>query len=269
MHLLVAAMVRRAKTALQIPANCRACSVRDEALCAPLADREIEIVERFKSGNSVFAAGTDLYSQGAPCKDLYTILDGWVFLHQILEDGRRQILDFALPGAFLGFQPDLDADMAHSAQCLTDVAACIFPRKNLLDLFRAHPELALRMAWINARDWTLANEHLTNVGRRTARERVAHLLLELFYRVRLPDPSPHGDTIELPLAQEHIGDALGLTAVHVNRTLRGLRESGLVLVGGGTLRILDPDALAEVAGFDSEVLFQRPTPETRFAARAR
>lgn len=247
------------KKPLNIPVDCRTCAVRREALCAPLSDSDIVIVERFKSGNRVFPVGSDLFFQGEISNELYTLLDGWVHLYQILEDGRRQILDFALPGAFLGFQPDLGAPMAHSAQCLTEVAVCVFPRSKLFDLFRAHPELALRMAWITSRDWTLANEHLTNVGRRSARERMAHLLLELFYRVRMIDESPHGDTIELPLTQEHIGDALGLTPVHVNRTLRRLREDGLLAVGGRVLRVLDPDALAEVAGFDNESILKRPT----------
>ncbi len=262
-------MPRRSKRQLNIPSNCRTCGVRDEALCAPLSDGEIHIIERFKAGNRVLEAGTDLYYQGEPCGELYTLLDGWVSLYQILEDGRRQILDFALPGAFLGFQPDLGAPMMHSAECLTDVGVCVFPRKNLFDLFRQHPELALRMAWITARDRTLANEHLTNVGRRVARERVAHLLLELFYRVRLAHPSPHGEGVELPLTQEHLGDALGLTSVHVNRTLRRLREAGLVTVGGHTMQVLDPDALAEIAGFDSEAVLQRPDPEIKVRRRTR
>ncbi len=263
-------MARNARRrSLSIPANCRTCAVRDEALCAPLSDRELGIVEHFKAGNRVIPAGSDLFHQGEPSSELYTLLDGWVFLYQILEDGRRQILDFALPGAFLGFQPDLAAPMAHAAHCLTDVAVCVFPRKNLFGLFRKHPELALRMAWITARDWTLANEHLTNLGRRSARERVAHLLLELFYRVRLGHPSAHGGTIELPLTQEHIGDALGLTSVHVNRTLRQLRESGLVGLSGRTLRVLDPDALADVAGFDTEVALQRASFERHRQASVR
>ncbi len=117
------------------------------------------------------------------------------------------------------------------------------------------------MAWITARDRTLANEHLTNIGRRVARERVAHLLLELFYRVWLAHPSPHSDGVELPLTQEHIGDALGLTSVHVNRTLRQLREAGLVTISGHNMQVLDPDMLAEVAGFDSEKVLQRPARE--------
>ncbi len=244
-------MAQRLKTSLNIPANCRSCTVRDDALCAPLSDGELATVERFKAGNRTVAAGADLYRQDEPSGELYTLLDGWVFLYQMLEDGRRQILDFALLGAFLGFQPNLHGPLAHSAQCLTDIAVCVFPRNNLFDLFRAYPELALRMAWITARDGALAREHLTNVGRRSARERVAHLLLELFHRVRRrARPSSADNRVALPLTQEHIGDALGLTTVHVNRTLRMLRESNLLEVRGGMLRILDPDALAKLAGFD-------------------
>lgn len=231
--------------------------MRNEALCAPLSDGEIAVVEQFKSGNRTIPAGVDLYSQNEICSDLYTLLDGWVYLYQILEDGRRQILDFALPGAFLGFQPDLDAPASHSAYCLTEIAICVFPRENLFDLFRAHPELALRMAWITARDGALAREHLINVGRRSARERVAHLLLELFYRVRRKIGDGHVNSIELPLTQEHIADALGLTAVHVNRTLRGLRQSKLLGFQGRTLTIREPALLAEVAGFDAEAVLDR------------
>ena len=230
--------------------------MRNEALCAPLSDGEIAIVEHFKSGNRTLPAGVDLYSQDEFCGELFTLLDGWVCLYQILEDGRRQIFDFALPGAFLGFQPDLDAAADHSAYCLTDIAVCVFPRENLFDLFRAHPELALRMAWITARDGALAREHLTNVGRRSARERVAHLLLELFYRVRRKAGNKSENSIELPLTQEHIADALGLTTVHVNRTLRGLRQADLLDIHGRTLTVRDPTALAEIAGFDAEAVLQ-------------
>ena len=231
--------------------------MRNEALCAPLSDGEIAIVEHFKSGNRTLPAGVDLYSQDERCSELFTLLDGWICLYQILEDGRRQILDFALPGAFLGFQPDLDAAADHSAYCLTDIAVCVFPRENLFDLFRAHPELALRMAWITARDGALAREHLTNVGRRSARERVAHLLLELFYRVRRKAGNKSENSIELPLTQEHIADALGLTTVHVNRTLRNLRQAKLLDIHGRVLTVLEPGQLAEVAGFDAEAVLDR------------
>ena len=113
------------------------------------------------------------------------------------------------------------------------------------------------MAWITARDAALAREHLTNVGRRSARDRVAHPLLELFYRVRRRGASPGDNALELPLTQEHIADAPGLTMVHVNRTLRALREADLLAMRGRMLRILDPEALAELAGFDPDIVLSR------------
>lgn len=250
-------MGRRVQRTLNIPANCRGCGVRNDAICAPLSDDEIGVVEKFKTGNRRIVAGADLYCQDQSSDELYTLLDGWVYLYQILEDGRRQIFDFALPGAFLGFQPELSALPSHSAQCLTDIAVCVFPRERLLDMFRAHPELALRMVWISARDGALAREHLTNVGRRSARERVAHLLLELFYRVTRGDPSPENHSVDLSLTQEHIADALGLTTVHVNRTLRALREADLLAMRGCTLSVVNPAALAEMAGFDPDVVLSR------------
>ena len=89
--------------------------MRDDALCAPVSDDEIAVIEDFKSGHRQLPAGADLSAQDEACDELYTLLDGWVYLYQILEDGGRQILDFALPGAFLGFQPELSAPASHSA----------------------------------------------------------------------------------------------------------------------------------------------------------
>ena len=100
----------------------------------------------------------------------------------------------------------------------------------------------------------LGRDRLLSVGRQTALERVAHFLLELFYRVRLRDPEPLGSSINMPLTQEHIGDALGLTAVHVNRMLRELRERDLVRVASQTLTVVNPDGLAEIAGFDDDMM---------------
>lgn len=227
--------------------------MRKTSLCAPLSDAELAIVEAFKSGDRVVRAGTDLYAQGEPCKELYTVVSGWVFQYKLLEDGRRQIARVALPGDFVGFQPDLSANLDHAAQALTDARLCVFPREGMLALFRAHPELAIRLTWMIARDEGQARERLTSLGRRTARERVAHFLLELFYRLRLRDAEPVGASIPLPLTQEHLGDALGLTAVHVNRTLRQLREDGLIRIADRTLHVLDPDGLAVIAGFDDEL----------------
>ena len=250
-------MPRRGAKKPYIPIDCQACQVRDIGICAPFSGEALGALETFKAAERMYAPGRDFLVQGESADEFFTVLDGWAFLYELLEDGRRQILDFCLPGAFFGFQPDLSAPVTYSAQALTDMSVCVFPRSRVADFVRQHPELGLRMACVAARDQYLAFRHLSNVGRRTARERVASLLLELFFRVRLHSPASSGDKIVIPLTQEHIGDALGLTSVHVNRTLRQLREEKLLTLKGGSLQVLDPDRLAEVAGFESDVAFLR------------
>ena len=231
---------------------CAACPVREWALCQPIPDQDLDIVDRFKTGHRSVAAGTDIYDQGEVSRELFTVIEGWGFQYTLLEDGRRQITRIILPGDFIGYQADLNAPADHSAQALTGMNLCVFPRDNILDMFREHPELAVRMTWLLARDEGRSQEWMTNIGRRSARERVSHLLLELYYRVRMRHPEPLGSSIPLPLTQEHIGDALGLTSVHVNRTLRELRQEDLLILSNRTLQILDPDGLAEVAGYEPE-----------------
>jgi len=231
---------------------CAACKVRDRAICAPLSSADLQIVERFRTGTRHVPAGTELLVQGEPSQELFTLLNGWAFDYQLLEDGRRQIDKIALPGDFLGFQADLARPMGYSVQTLTASAVCVFPRRNLIELFREHPDLALRLTWMVARDESLARERLTSVGRRSALERIAYFLLELYYRVRTRTDVAVGAEIPLPLTQEHIGDALGLTSVHVNRTLRELRELNLLHLANRRLHVLDPDGLAELAGADED-----------------
>jgi CRP-like cAMP-binding protein len=107
-----------------------------------------------------------------------------MFLYSLLEDGRRQILHFALPGAVLGFHPAQGAMATYSVRALTDAVVCVISRKALEPLSKQGPEIGLRLAWMISRDRSLAFDHLTSIGRQSARERVAHLLLELFVRYR-------------------------------------------------------------------------------------
>jgi CRP/FNR family transcriptional regulator len=176
-----------------------------------------------------------------------------MFLYTLLEDGRRQILHFALPGAVLGFHPGRGAMMTYGAQALTDTVVCVIPRKALESLSKQRPEIGMRLATLISRDRSLAFDHLTSIGRQSARERVAHLLLELFVRYRGQWLGSRIDGMQLPLTQEHIGDATGLTFVHVNRVLRDLREEGIVEFHYRRLRILDPDKLIDVAGTDPQL----------------
>jgi CRP/FNR family transcriptional regulator len=210
------------------------------------------LLPRYRTGDRTIEAGGDLFSIGWTGKSVFNLLDGWVAVYTLLEDGRRQIVQFALPGAILGILPSRRGPATVGAQALTDVTVSVIPIPVLTAHSRTEPEICLRMVRSLARDCSLAFDHLTSIGRRSARERVAHLLLELFTRYRAQWPGNHIEAMTLPLTQEQIGDATGLTFVHVNRVLSALRKEGIVQFHYRRLRILNPDRLIEVAGVDPE-----------------
>ena len=197
-------MIHWSKRPPAVPVSCQECPVREATVCQPLEGDRLEIVQRFKSGDRILPAGSQLYRPGETCAELFNLLDGWLMLYRVLESGRFQILDFALPGAFVGYQPDLREPMLHGAECLTDVSVCVFPRRSFPALIEKTPDLAGRLAWLTARDTVIAQEHLTNVGARAARARIARLLLELCSRLRGRKFMLDDQVIEIPLTQQHI-----------------------------------------------------------------
>jgi CRP-like cAMP-binding protein len=225
--------------------DCPSCRTRLDGLCKDCAPEVLRIVTKYKWADHEVKAGHDLFRPSEPRNAVYHLIKGWAFLYELLEDGRRQILHFALPGTFLG--PYSDRATVFGAEALTDAAISVVPYEKLGSLFEKHPEVGLRFACIASRERDLAYDHLSSVGRRSARERIACLLLELFVRYRMQWPGFRIENMYLPLTQEHIGDATGLTGVHVNRILRGLREDGIVEFHYRQLRILNPDKLVEVA----------------------
>jgi CRP-like cAMP-binding protein len=212
------------------------------------AQKVSRIINPYKSGCRKVQADCDLFTIGDQDDSIYILLNGWVALYEPLEDGRRQILHFGLPGAVLGVVPG--QVKTYSAQALTPATVCVIPRRNLKMLFRDHPEIVMPILALVSSDRNVAYTHLTNLGRRSARERIAYLLLELFVRFRMKWPGHRIEEMLLPLTQEDIGDATGLTNVHVNRVLRGLRKERIVEFHYKQLRILNPDKLIEIARID-------------------
>lgn len=213
----------------------------------------LDPMSRYKSGDRIVKAGCDLFTQGQRGDAIYRLVSGWVALYNLSADGRRQILQFSLPGAVLAFLPAPGAMMNYSAQALTDVVVCVIPHVNLARLSNENPEFGMQLANLISQDRGLAYDNLTSMGQHSAREKVAHLLLELFIRYRMRWPGHRIEEMHLPLTQEQIGDATGLTGVHVNRVLQELREQGIVEFHYRRLRILNPDKLVDVVGVDPHV----------------
>lgn len=239
--------------------------VQPDALSTAVGNRPVTVAAEFDAdclGSRVarvlaaeqraIPAGHEIYAEGEKAGDFYVVLEGWAILYQILEDGRRQILDFALPGSILGLVASCEAEMKHTAESLTDLKVAVVPRRRLGELIARDPTVAMRLVETMAGVLESAYESLTDAGRRTAREAVAHLLLRLARRVIASRPRLAGAVLELPLTLEHIGDAVGLTAVHVCRTLRGLREDGVVTYCKGRLRIANAARLSAAAGAITE-----------------
>ena len=242
-------------TAMQYP--CERCPLRGCEAFRPFSADELAFMSRFKCGELVAAPGTLIFEEGADSAHLYTLLSGWAVRHKSLPDGRRQILNFALSGDLIGLQASLGQEMDHSVEALTDVLLCVFERDRFFELCDECPSLAYDVIWLAAREHRLLDSNLLSVGRRTAIERVAYLILLLYNRARARGLTEEGSVV-FPFNQQHMADALGMSLVHTNKTLARLRAHGVVSWSRSAFRIRDEEGLARLAEWDTAL--QRPRP---------
>jgi CRP-like cAMP-binding protein len=200
-----------------------------------------------------FGPREDVVREGDRPHPINLILDGWAYRYKALEDGRRQITAFLLPGDICDLGMMILKQMDHSIGTLTAVTVAEIPAEIILKLTTAHPRLARAVWWYSLVEEATSREWITNLGQRTAFERLAHLFCELFLRLRAVGLTD-GNSCELPLTQEQLADASGMTSVHVNRTLLSLREAGLIDLKGKILTIPDLEALQAAALFDASYL---------------
>lgn len=230
--------------------DCRLCPLRQLPLFLPPVGDELEFIEKLKRREITLAAGDALIHEGQANSSLFTLLHGWAFRYKTMSDGRRQILNFLLAGDFIGVQQNMGEDSAHGVEILADSRLCVFERQALWELHCHQPKLSFNITWLTAREESLVDDNLLSVGRRSAAERVAALLIVLYKRAAALLPVSAGQEmpwLPFPLSQQHIADALGLSLAHTNKTLRKLQRLGLYEMDAGRLRLLDPRALATLA----------------------
>jgi CRP-like cAMP-binding protein len=214
-----------------------------------LTDQELDALRGLDPRSRTFVAGRDLVHQGQTDQSAYIIEEGWVASYKLLEDGARQIIDFQIPGDFLGLRSVLLGTSDHSVEPLVDIKAFEVLATDLINAFAQSPRLAAAILWAASRDEAMVVEHLVSLGRRSAEERLAHFLLELGARLSLIGMGTSSG-YSCPLTQYHLADALGLSAIHVNRVLRRMREHGLLTFQDGHVTFDDYDSLVRLAGFD-------------------
>lgn len=218
---------------------------------------ELAFVKEFKVDELRVEAGASFLSQGSRSEHLYTVLSGWAFRYKMLDDGRRQILNHALPAAMVGLQGALMREMEHSVEALTPLVLCVFSRHKLWDLYSRFPSLAYDITWLAAREEQMIDEHMVSLGRRTALERIAFLLLHLFSRAREAG-MVKDDAIAFPLTQQHLADTVGMSLVHTNKTLRRLLAMKAIRWKDKVFEMVDREALVAVAGEDIAAHPSRP-----------
>jgi CRP/FNR family transcriptional regulator, anaerobic regulatory protein len=237
--------------------QCSRCPLRTCKVFQPATDDELASISTLKAGELRTGPASTVLQEGIPSDQLFTLLEGWAFRYKSLDDGRRQITSFALPGDFLGIQGSMQGEMDHSVETLTPAVLCSFPRKRVWELFQKAPSLAFDITWLSARHESMLNEHLLSLGRRNAVECAAYYLLHLYLRADDVGLVTEGK-VRFPFTQDHLADALGLSLVHTNKTLKRLSERGLVQWEHGWCFIPDVAALADIAKFDLEQPRTRP-----------
>jgi len=198
-------------------------------------------------------AGEDLICEGDRPDKVRVLLSGWACRYKMLEDGRRQILNFILPGETCDAYIFLFSAMDHSIGTLTPVVYSELERPLFERLIATDATVAEAFYCETLVACSIQREWAINLGRRDALERVAHVICELFERLRVVGLSD-GNSFAFPMTQTHLADATGLSTVHLNRTLQELRSSGMITLRDRNLTINDFHALRSAAMFNPNYL---------------
>lgn len=203
-----------------------------------------------------YAARQDLIREGDEPGPMFVVLEGWACRYKILPNGTRQIMAFLMPGDACDLHIRLLAEMDHGIQAITTATVATIARGDMQDMMQNHPNIASAMYSAQLIDEGIMRAWIVSMGRRGAAERVAHLICELYLRARNIGLTGDGE-FALPLSQIVLADALGMTAVHINRVLKELRLTGAMALKRGSVIILDPVKLVRIAGFDENYLHRR------------
>ena len=188
------------------------------------------------------------------------LVKGWAYRYKLLPDGRRQILNFLLPGDIIGFYAIMRNQSDYGVDALTPIELIVFPAAQLVNIVSGTPRLILALSWIAAQSERLLDEQITRIGRRNAAVRMAHLFVELFLR-QLNAGFLQERARFLPLSQSILADALGMSHVHANRSFKLLARDGAVSIQHSQIHLDNIEALASRADFDTNYLKQISVPE--------
>ena len=236
---------------------CERCPLRPLPVFREFEKQELAFISTFKKGELAVDKGATVLVEGSHSAHLYTVLSGWAFRYKLLSDGRRQILNYLMPGDLIGLQGSVMGEMQHSVEALSPMLLCVFEREYLHELYRNHPGLAYDITWIASREERMLDENLLSIGRRSAIERAAYLIAFIGSRAKvvgLNGKSP----VQIPITQQHVADTLGLSLVHTNKTIRKLMDRKLIVWRDGGCEVVDNEGLQTLARWEGLSEGRRP-----------
>lgn len=223
---------------------------------ATLNEEDVTTLLAASSRSRQYAARHDLIRDGDRPGPVFIMLEGWACRYKVLPSGTRQVLAFLMPGDACDLHIGLLAEMDHSIQTITPARVATIERVEMDAIMERQPGIARAMYISQLVDEGTMRAWITSMGRRTSTERVAHLMCELYLRARNIGLTGE-DSLSLPLSQILLADALGMTAVHINRVLKELRLQGAMALRRGSLDIIDPEMIVRIAGFGDGYLHRR------------
>ncbi len=231
-----------------------------------LADVEKQVLRSVPLRMRLVGTGTDIVSEGDEPNELNLISEGFACRYKVLGDGRRQITAFLIPGDICDLRAFLLRRMDHGVAALGRCQVSHISHRWLSETIATYSRLGLALWRDTMLDGAIYRQWLTNVGRHSAYQRIAHLLCEVWWRLEAVGMT-RGGAYALPVTQTDIGDAMGLSVVHVNRTLQQLRADGLISLRSNIVEVLDWSRLQAAGEFDPAYLQLNPdlTPEPRAA----
>ncbi|MGU3663165.1 Crp/Fnr family transcriptional regulator [Methylobacterium sp. A49B] len=223
-----------------------------------LTGRDRAVLTELCSRTRHVGAGQDIIQAGEPPSDVHLVLSGFAYRYKILPDGNRQIVAVLVPGDFCDLHVAILGQMDHSIAAASSCTIVNIPAATVRDLTNSEPRITRALWWATLVDEAILREWLAGMGQREAPQRMAHLFCELLLRLQLVGFADD-DGYDLPLTQTDLADLLGMTSVHVNRTLRHLRELDLVVLKRKRLTIPNVPQLKAYSSFDPAYLHLRST----------
>ncbi len=223
----------------------------------PLTSEERELLEAACSRAIQMDGDQDVVREGDQPSDCNLLLEGMVCRYKLLEDGKRQIFSFHIPGDIFDAQSFLLETMDHSVATLTRSKIAVIPHKVMRRITEEHPRIG-RAIWKDTLvDAAIFREWMASIGRRSAYQRIAHLMCEMVVKLHAVGLADDHHRIEWPMTQNEVGDALGLSLVHVNRTLKELRGEKLITLSNGVLTVHNWETLKRAGQFEPLYLHLR------------